>query len=78
MQRPLSVGPMMSTMPMLMTQSALVRHVAGDKDTCVILSRPCSTIASTQGFCGNGKVYDSSKADADCAAAACSKTLLVM
>eukprot|EP00946_MAST-07B_sp_MAST-7B-sp1_P001660 g1660.t1 len=57
--------------------AACDKDTAGDVTACckdaTAPAAKCSTIASTQGFCGNGKVYDSSKADADCAAAACDK-----
>ena len=56
--------------------AACSKDAAADVTACckaAPVAAKCSTIASTVGFCGEGKVYDDTKAEASCAAPACSK-----
>ena len=65
---------MMSTTPMLMTQSALVRHAAGRQRHLLqpksqVLKHGDANAKAT--FCGSDDVYDANADDTKCAGAAC-------
>ena len=44
---------------------------SGTTSTSTSVAAKCSTIATTDGFCGQGKVYDDTKAGTDCASDPC-------